>query len=366
MNWRTIIINTRAYGSTSESVIKYTTAYLKGLNESEIIDCIKHFPGDGVDERDQHLLMTVNTLSPEEWDNTFGKVYKHHIDNGIKTIMAGHIALPKYQKLINPDLTDEEIMPATLSPELIIKLLKKRLGFNGFVITDASHMLGLASAMKRQDYVPLTIAAGCDMFLFFNDHEEDFQFMLDGYKNCIITEERLHDALRRILGLKAALILHEKKKNNTLIPAKEGLKVVGCEEHKELARQASDLGITLVKDTKNQLPIKPSTHKSIKLYTLFGELTADKASEKIIIEELERADFEVHLHTDIQRAKGKTLEFAKNYDAAFVFADIHGYAIENNVRIHWGAPSSNQIPWYVYEVPTVFVSLITQHIYLRF
>lgn len=122
MNWRTIIINTRAYGSTAESVIKYTTAYLKGLNESEIIDCIKHFPGDGVDERDQHLLMTVNTLSPEEWDNAFGKVYKHHIDNGIKTIMAGHTALPKYQKSINPDLTDEEIMPATLSPELIIKL----------------------------------------------------------------------------------------------------------------------------------------------------------------------------------------------------------------------------------------------------
>jgi len=50
------------------------------------------------------------------------------------------------------------------------------------VITDASHMLGMTSAMRREDYVPGAIAAGCDMFLFFNDMEEDFNFMLNGYK----------------------------------------------------------------------------------------------------------------------------------------------------------------------------------------
>ena len=54
--------------------------------------------------------------------------------------------------------------------------------FNGLVVTDASHMLGMTASMRREDYVPLAIAAGCDMFLFFNDLEEDYQFMLNGYK----------------------------------------------------------------------------------------------------------------------------------------------------------------------------------------
>lgn len=63
-------------------------------------------------------------------------------------------------------------------------------------------MLGMTSAMRREDYVPKSIAAGCDMFLFFNNIEEDFGFMLKGYQNGVITEERLTDALRRILKQK--------------------------------------------------------------------------------------------------------------------------------------------------------------------
>ena len=79
-----------------------------------------------------------------------------------------------------PRLADEDILPATLAPELLQGLLKTQLGFNGMVITDASHMLGMTSAMRREDYVPGAIAAGCDMFLFFNDMDEDFGFMLNG------------------------------------------------------------------------------------------------------------------------------------------------------------------------------------------
>lgn len=360
-NWRNTIVNTRAYGTNANDVIKYTSAYIKGLRQSNIASCAKHFPGDGVEERDQHLVLGVNDLSVEEWDASFGKVYKHLIDEGLMTIMVGHIALPEYSKKLVPGIKYEEIMPATLAPELINGLLRQQLGFNGLIITDASHMIGMCAAMRRQDYVPLAIAAGCDMFLYFNDFEEDFQFMMDGYKNGVITEERLHDALRRILGMKAALKLHIKQKDGTLIPKKEDLKIIGCPEHKAMAEEAADLGITLVKDTLNQLPIKPSTHKRIKLYYLSGEtggiLGTSTESLKIIIEELEKAGFEVSLNDGYTREKGKTLEYRKNYDAAFVFADVRGYAAENNYRIRWKCQMSSDIPWYVWEVPTVFVSL---------
>lgn len=365
MNWRNTVVNTRAYGTTPESVIRYTSAYIKGQKESNIATCIKHFPGDGTEERDQHIVLGVNELSIQDWEASFGKVYKHFIDEGIMTVMAGHIALPEYQYKLNPKLKYEDILPATLSPELINGLLKEQLGFNGLVVTDASHMIGIAASMKRRDYVPATIAAGCDMFLFFNDIEEDFNYMLDGYKNGVITEERLHDALRRILGLKASLKLHTKQKEGTLIPDKDGLKVIGCEEHLAMAKEAADLGISLIKDTKNQLPIKPSTHKRIRLHTLFSEDNGNSENlvQKIIIEELESAGFEVTLNDGTSRIKGKISNLVENFDAAFVFADIVGYAEQNNYRIKWKCAMSTDIPWYVYEIPTVFVSLnFTTHL----
>lgn len=365
-NWRNTIVNTRSYGDNVENIIKYNRAFIKGQRVSDVMECLKHFPGDGVDERDQHLLMSVNDLEVEDWDKSFGRVYQTAIDEGLQTIMLGHIALPKYQKALNPSLEDKDILPATLSYDVATELLKNKMNFNGLIVTDASHMIGLAATMQRKDYVPLTIAAGCDMFLFFNDLEEDFKYMMDGYKNGIITEERLQDALKRILGFKAKLQLHNKSKEELMTKESE-LKNIGSDEFKKLQEEAADSAITLVKNVKDELPITPESHPRIKLYLLYGEeggaFGFDKASKKIIIEELERVGFEVDLHTRIERPKGKIEEYKENYDASFVFADVQGYASENNIRIRWGASTSNEIPWYVHETPTVFVSLnFTTHL----
>lgn len=368
-NWRNTIVNTRAYGTNADDVIKYTNAYLKGLTaDTEMIQCIKHFPGDGTEERDQHLVLGVNELSPEEWDASFGRVYKNHIDNGVEMIMAGHIALPYYQKKLNPKLQDKDVLPATLAEELIQGLLKGQLGFNGMVITDASHMLGMTSAMRREDYVPAAIAAGCDMFLFFNDIEEDFNFMLEGYRKGVITEERMNDAVRRVLGLKAKLNLHKKKAAGTLLKTEKDLEVVGCEEHLQMRADAADKGITLVKNTFNQLPIRPETHKRIRLYYLQGEVGGIVAASSnvlnAIVAELTKRGFEVTVNDGTTRVKGRTLQYRKDVDAALVFADVVGYGAENNYRIKWKTAMSNECPWYVHEVPTVFVSLnYTTHLH---
>ncbi len=185
-----------------------------------------------MDERDQHLLTTVNSMDCDTWDNTYGKVYRGLIDAGLQSIMVGHIMQPAYSKKLNPALKDEEILPASLSKELLGGLLREKLGFNGVILTDASSMGGLITAMKREDLVPGAIAAGCDMFLFFSDPKEDLEFMRKGLERGILTEERLDDALHRILGLKASIGLHKKKAAGTLVPPAEGLSVVGCEEHR--------------------------------------------------------------------------------------------------------------------------------------
>ncbi|GEK89494.1 beta-N-acetylhexosaminidase [Alkalibacterium putridalgicola] len=367
-NWRNTIVNTRAYGTNADDVIKYTTAYLEGLTQSEVIQCIKHFPGDGTEERDQHLVLGVNEMSIDEWEDSFGRVYSHHIDNGVEMIMAGHIALPEYQKALDPELEDKNILPATLAPELIQDLLKTKLDFNGMVITDASHMLGMTAAMRREDYVPQSIAAGCDMFLFFNNIEEDFNFMLKGYQNGVITEERMTDALRRILGLKAKLNLPQKKEAGTLLKSEEDLKVIGSDEHLEMRKEAADKGITLVKDTQGNLPISPETHRRIRLYYLEGEkggmMATSDETVTFIKEELERRGYDVTLNDGNSRVKGRTLEYRENVDLALEVANVVGYGAQNNYRIQWTVAMSNEVPWFVHEVPTVFVSLnYTTHLH---
>ena len=359
-NWRNTIVNTRAYGTNADDVIKYTIPFVQGQRESGVITCVKHWPGDGTEERDQHLVLGVNELSPQEWEDSFGKVYRAHIENGVEMIMAGHIALPQYQKKLNPQLEDKDILPATLAPELINGLLKTKLGFNGMVITDASHMLGMTSAMRREDYVPAAIAAGCDCFLFFNDLDEDFGFMKAGVEKGIITKERLDDANRRVLGLKAKLRLHEKREAGTLLKTKEDLKVVGCEEHLAMRADAADKGITLVKNTLDQLPLNPKDHKRIRLYYLSGEVggiyDAGDATVQKYIDELTKRGYEVTVNDGTTRVKGPTLKYRDEVDAALIVAEVVGYGAQNNYRIQWKTAMSNECPWYVWEVPTFMVS----------
>ena len=359
-NWRNTIVNTRAYGTNADDVIKYTIPFVQGQRESGVITCVKHWPGDGTEERDQHLVLGVNELSPQEWEDSFGKVYRAHIENGVEMIMAGHIALPQYQKKLNPQLEDKDILPATLAPELINGLLKTKLGFNGMVITDASHMLGMTSAMRREDYVPAAIAAGCDCFLFFNNLDEDFGFMKAGVEKGIITKERLDDANRRVLGLKAKLRLHEKQEAGTLLKTKEDLKAVGCEEHLAMRADAADKGITLVKNTLDQLPLNPKDHKRIRLYYLSGEVggiyDAGDATVQKYIDELTKRGYEVTVNDGTTRVKGPTLKYRDEVDAALIVAEVVGYGAQNNYRIQWKTAMSNECPWYVWEVPTFMVS----------
>lgn len=130
-NWRNPIISVRTWGQDPDMVLEMSQAYMKGIMESGIMPAAKHWPGDGIDERDQHLSSAPNWLSTDEWDATFGKVYKGLIHAGLPSMMAGHIALPSYQKKFNPEMTDEDILPATLSKEITTDLLRGQLGFNG-------------------------------------------------------------------------------------------------------------------------------------------------------------------------------------------------------------------------------------------
>lgn len=362
-NWRNTIVQLRAFNDNPDDVIRYAKAFFKGTKTQNMATCMKHFPGDGTEENDQHLIMGINEMPCEEWDNTFGKVYKELIEDGVMTIMAGHIALPAYSRKLRPEIKDAEIRPATLAPELITDLLKGQLGFNGLVVTDASHMIGMFGAtVPRKEQVPGAIAAGCDMFLFFNDREEDFGYMMEGYQNGIITEERLQDALHRILGIKAALNLHKLQAEGKLMPDREGLKVVSCKEHRAASAKLADQYVTLVKDRDQYLPMTPQKYPRLKLIFIGGEghvvagqlLKGDDDEVKAdIIKQLTEAGFQVD--AEDMTAKGKIEEFKKQYDAVLLILSASGFAQYNTMRIKWDLPVKQ--PWYMSEVPTFVVSV---------
>lgn len=381
-NWRNPIISTRTWSGDVEKTLELSLAYMKGIQESGIVPAAKHFPGDGIDERDQHLSFSVNSLSTDEWDSTFGKVYGGLFEAGLPSIMAGHISLPGYVRHFHPEATVEElVMPATLNKYILTDLLRGKMGFNGLVVSDASHMVALTSAMKRKDMLPASIAAGVDLFLFFNDPDEDFQWMMEGYHNGVITEQRLTEALTRTLGIKASLNLHKKAKTEILPDKEESMAKIGLPENKAIALEVADKAITLVKNKENIFPISADRQKRVLLVEVkgfeggFGRmLGGNERTVDLLKTMLEKEGFTVEIweplidkifkmpkeeQTDALRniyaQKRPISELTDNYDLVINVASVSASVDQ---RVQWPpAKGTPDIPFYVYEVPTIFVSL---------
>ncbi len=366
-NWRNPITNTRTFGSDPALVREMGRAYVTEVQKHGLAASIKHFPGDGQDERDQHVAPSINDLSCTAWDNTYGAAYQACIDAGAKTVMVGHIMLPSYTRYFRPGIRDAEILPATVSRELVTDLLREKLGFNGLIVTDSTTMAGIASLLPREKMVPMTIAAGCDMFLFTKSLEEDLSFMRRGYETGVITPERLEEAVTRILALKASLKLHEKQKNGTLVPSlEEAKKVIGQKRFLDWSRECADRAITLVKEEKGVLPITPERYPRLLFYPLENKaegttiFNVDESENAKLLAALRREGFDV---TEFQPSAGfegmmtPVSDVTDHYDLILYAASLQTKSNQTVVRIEWANPMGANVPIYTHTVPTVFVSL---------
>lgn len=358
MNFRNPITNVRTFGSDKENVLRYASEYLRAAKKNNVAVSLKHFPGDGVDERDQHILTSVNSLSIEEWNESFGYVYRNLIEQGALTVMAGHIAMPAYQEYYNPELKGK-LLPATLSKELLQNLLREKLNFNGLIITDATPMVGYTAAMERSRAIPASIEAGCDMILFNKDLAEDYEFMMRGYQMGILSDKRLKEAVYRILAVKAALKLPKMKAEGRLVPKEDALRILKSEEHVIWAYELADQSITLVKDTQNVLPITPNKYKRV-LLEILGDFPSNERVIHTVEAELEKRGFQVTLYEKEDFSKGvdNVTMFKSKYDLVLYLGNVENASNKTTNRLNWYTffGQGNNVPWFVKEVPAVFAS----------
>lgn len=384
-NWLNTEVVSRAFGNDPERVARMSAAYLKGAHTIEGFACAaKHFPGNGQDFRDAHLANNVNMYDLKEWEETYGMVYRRLIENDLDAIMGGHIMMPKVAREINPKLSDEEMLPATLSPELMTTLLRERLGFNGMVVTDASHMVAMTDRMTRAQMLPAAINAGCDMFLFFNDPDEDFAVMRSAYEDGTISEARMDEALHRILGLKAHMGLHRKEKHK-LVPAPEVLeKTLGRQEYKDMAASISRDCLTLVKyKDRDVLPMVPEKYKRIMIVHIKGADSfmatlraamgygGDVGPAEKLREKLTEKGFDAFVYESPMDRMKAQIAAGEKPDINIYFAGKNSIAdftsqmdlvitlcnVDEGRPVFGMSKGGGEIPWYVFEVPVVGISV---------
>ena len=258
--------------------------------------------------------------------------------------------------------------------------LRQKLGFNGLISTDATPMVGFTAAMSRERAIPTAIAAGADMILFNKDLDEDYRFLLAGIESGLLTEERLDEAVTRILAVKAALRLHEKQKTGTLVPGQEALSVVGCEKHRAWAKEVADKAVTLVKDTQGLLPLSTQKYKRVYLNVIQKDNSPENPVVQSWKELFEREGFEVTVRDrrisitvqdmgDIpgMSAEKKALmhemyrstrEAREAYDLYVYICNMENASNNTTLRLNWNVAFGlgDDAPWFVSEVPALMIS----------
>jgi len=263
--WRSAIVGTRSYGSDMGKVERHALAQIAAFQANGVAATVKHWPGEGYDDRDQHLVTTVNPLSMSEWEKTFGQLYRKAIAAGVMSVMSAHIALPAFVRALDPEAGAEAYRPASLSKVLNQDLLRRELGFNGLIVSDATPMAGMGDWGPRDEVLPEVIISGCDVILFSDDANADLMRLVKAVADGRLSQERVDEAVTRVLALKAALGLHKADRPEPNLDTARS--VVATAENLALAQQVTARVPTLVKDVRNLLPLSPGKYKRVLVYS---------------------------------------------------------------------------------------------------
>ncbi len=328
--------NIRAISDSDDAIIKIAESFIEGSEKNGyLITTCKHFPGDYLDDRNAHFVTTINTMTQEQWLASYGKIYKHMIDKGISAIMAAHCALPAFEdeKNIDPIFGPP---PAVLSYNLLTKLLKERLGFEGCIVSDAMSMIGVASRVNDLSEVAIKfLNAGGDMVLF--PEPEDYENIINAVKTGILPIERLKDAVYRVLKLKQRARLFEDQD-------KIYEEIGELPNIREVSQEIADKSINVVRDVQGIIPTKLEKGSKILMIGMVEPLYHAQPTNHefdAMKDEFEKAGMIVDVYSNPNHKFVK--EIMDNYDMVlincnFACMNYHGATQRvgwNNIHVFW-------------------------------
>jgi len=260
-NPRNPIINIRSFGEDGALVSRLAQAYIRGSQENGEIATAKHFPGHGDASQDSHLELPVIDVSRERLESVELPPFKAAVDAGVGAVMTAHIALPQ----IEP----EKGLPATLSKMMNTGILRDEMKFGGLLFTDAMTMQGVAAHFSPEEATVRALLSGADIILHPANTEKSFNALKAAVQSGQIPMERLNASVRRILDAKVRLGLDK----NRFVDVDKLDAIVGSPEHLQLAQQMIERGLTVVRDEKRVLPLRPAPGQRVLLINILDSRT---------------------------------------------------------------------------------------------
>ena len=240
------IINIRSYGENPAEVSKFVEAFIQGAHEDNhnpVLVTAKHFPGHGDTAQDSHLGLARLEAARTRIESVELAPFREAIASGVDAVMTAHLAVPAFE---------HEDIPATVSPAILTGLLREFLNFHGIVVTDAMDMQGITSLYDTGEASVRAIEAGADVLLMPRKAEDAINGVVAAVESGRISRERLDESVAKVLMAKARLELNRKR-----VVDLEGIgDVVDPPEAEERAQQVADSAVTLVKDNKDQIPLR--------------------------------------------------------------------------------------------------------------
>lgn len=243
-NPRNPVINTRSFGEDPDEVGRLATAYVRGMQSAGLMATLKHFPGHGDTDVDSHLGLPIIKQPRERLDKMELPPFKAGIAAGAEAVMTGHIEMPALDPTPNT--------PTTLSQPIVTGLLRKELGFNGLIYTDSMGMAGVNAMYKPGEAAVRAVKAGNDIVLHSPDDAAAFAAIRDAVKAGEIAQAQIDASVERILRAKAKAGLHRVRAVNLDAISN----IVGTRANQAIADRVSQRSMTLVKDDRNQVPLK--------------------------------------------------------------------------------------------------------------
>jgi beta-N-acetylhexosaminidase len=259
------IINVRSFGEAPEQVAAMGTAWMHGARAGGLLSAGKHFPGHGDTRVDSHVGLARTGSDSTRLTDVEMAPFARAVRAGIDGVLVGHIAAPGLE---GPDAP-----PASLSPRMIGRELRGRIGFQGLVITDALNMGGVTRSYSVSEASIRALLAGADVLLQPPGHTVVIDNIVAAVESGRIPASRIEEAARRVLLAKAAAGLHRGARVDAAAVAGD----VGTDAHRAVARRVAEGSITLARDARNLVPLRRGARVLHVTYTESGRASAGGA-----------------------------------------------------------------------------------------